>query len=159
MYRIAEVPRLLRSSCLYIGDAAGREKVAKLHPKDFSASDLKLALNLRIPFSTEASLLSHSHKATQPIIPNPPNDGVLLASAGAAQAYDAALFKPSTASESSTQQELVVLVAPAACGKSTLSGLFVKNGYARINQDTLGSFENCKKEAMKCLSKGTSTHK
>eukprot|EP00597_Dinobryon_sp_UTEXLB2267_P002567 CAMPEP_0170063042 /NCGR_PEP_ID=MMETSP0019_2-20121128/4059_1 /TAXON_ID=98059 /ORGANISM="Dinobryon sp., Strain UTEXLB2267" /LENGTH=482 /DNA_ID=CAMNT_0010269375 /DNA_START=56 /DNA_END=1504 /DNA_ORIENTATION=- len=149
----SEVPHLRRSSCLYIGDAAGREKIQNLQTKDFSDSDLKLALNLRIPFATETCLLSHVNKS-QPPIPNPPKEGVLLASAGAAQCYDAALFKSPATDSSSSQQELVVLVAPAACGKSTLSGLFVANGYARINQDTLGSFDNCKKEAIKCLSKG-----
>lgn len=47
-------------------------------------------------------------------------------------------------------------MAPAACGKSTLSAKFVENGYVRVNQDTLGSFDACKKSATKYLSKGIS---
>ena len=58
--------------------------------------------------------------------------------------------------------ELVLLVAPAACGKSTLCERLVQEGsggsrgrlMVRINQDTLGSFDACKAQAIKLLQKG-----
>ena len=58
--------------------------------------------------------------------------------------------------------ELVLLVAPAACGKSTLCERLVQREtgesggrlMVRINQDTLGSFDACKAQAIKLLQKG-----
>jgi bifunctional polynucleotide phosphatase/kinase len=51
--------------------------------------------------------------------------------------------------------EIVLLMAPPASGKSTLSREFVsKHGYTRINQDELGSLVSCAKAAKVALSKG-----
>ncbi len=53
--------------------------------------------------------------------------------------------------------EIVLLVAPPACGKSTLArSLFVNRlGYVRINRDTLGNMEKCIQQARLALTGGS----
>ena len=41
----------MSEACLYVGDAAGRPKEGP-RKKDFSAGDLKLAINVGVPFQT-----------------------------------------------------------------------------------------------------------
>ena len=137
--------------CRYVGDAAGRAKQGKT-PKDFSDSDLKLALNLDISFSTPESFFLQSKSPSHCSPPIPPLDGVILSQQGGDSAVeeDQTVFQ-----KASPGPEMVLLVAPAACGKSTLSEKFASiGGFVRINQDTLGSFEACRNQAIKLLQKG-----
>jgi bifunctional polynucleotide phosphatase/kinase len=65
--------------------------------------------------------------------------------------YDPVIF------ESASSPEVVLLMAPPASGKSTLSREFVtKHGCTRINQDELKSLASCAKAAKTALSKGES---
>jgi hypothetical protein len=59
----------------------------------------------------------------------------------------------STASSeiSRVSPEIVLIAAPPACGKSTLSKKFQVGGYMRINQDTLGSIDKCLAAAQRAL--------
>lgn len=50
--------------------------------------------------------------------------------------------------------EIVLIIAPAACGKSTLSRRFDSALYSRVNQDTLHTMEKCISYATDQLSKG-----
>lgn len=69
-----------------------------------------------------------------------------------AGAWDPMLFRPLEEGK----QEMVLLVAPPACGKSTMARKFVELGYVRINQDSLGSLPKCVTEAKNALRKGLS---
>ena len=60
-----------RSLCRYVGDAAGRSKDGTF-PKDFSDTDIKLALNLGIEFSTPESFFLQSKSALHCRPPVPP---------------------------------------------------------------------------------------
>ncbi|CAN0445719.1 unnamed protein product, partial [Laminaria digitata] len=55
--------QVVKEACLYVGDAAGRPKQGT-YKKDFSAGDLKLALNAGIPFQTPEQFFLRS---TQPL--------------------------------------------------------------------------------------------
>mmetsp|Transcript_8974 Transcript_8974/g.11896 ORF Transcript_8974/g.11896 Transcript_8974/m.11896 type:complete len:509 (-) Transcript_8974:211-1737(-) len=132
--------------CVYVGDAAGRPK-DKTRKKDFSAGDLKYALNLGIDFKTpEAFFLGSKqsiHNAGSTYIKdmNPASLRELAVSAPMNMEHDG--------------QELVVLCAPPAAGKSTLC----KNGfpeYERVNRDTLKTMQKCKKVAEEHLESGRS---
>lgn len=48
--------------------------------------------------------------------------------------------------------EVVLLVGPPATGKSTLALQFERQGYVRVNRDTLGSLEKCIHTARAALS-------
>lgn len=50
--------------------------------------------------------------------------------------------------------EIVLIISPAACGKSTLSRRFDSALYSRVNQDTLHTMEKCITYANDQLSKG-----
>ena len=51
-------------------------------------------------------------------------------------------------------QEIVLIVAPPACGKTTLSKKFDENIYYRINQDTLRTIDKCILKAKEELKTG-----
>ena len=51
-------------------------------------------------------------------------------------------------------QEIVIIVAPPACGKTTLSKKFDENIYYRINQDTLRTIDKCILKAKEELKTG-----
>ena len=63
-------------------------------------------------------------------------------------------FPPSLFDPPADTLEIVIIIAPAACGKSTLSRRFDRNLYTRINQDTLHTIEKCLSHATDQLSKG-----
>ncbi|CAM9862445.1 unnamed protein product, partial [Sphacelaria rigidula] len=149
------------SECLYVGDAAGRPKQGT-YKKDFSAGDLKLALNASIPFQTpeqffmQSSQSLHKDRSLAELGFNPvvfakndpaeqlenlslPNGGV--GGGGAAGGVGAL--------------ELVVLVGPPASGKSTLCKTRLPS-HVRVNQDELSSLAKCKKAATAALKEGKS---
>ena len=72
-------------------------------------------------------------------------------------APDPAIFRIAHGSSTSAKkQDVVLLVAPPACGKSTLAQKFVANGYVRINQDTLKTIDKCIAAGRKSLQQGSS---
>eukprot|EP00752_Nemacystus_decipiens_P002205 g2097.t1 len=137
-----------KEACLYVGDAAGRPKQGT-YKKDFSAGDLKLALNAGIPFQTPEQFFMGS---TQPLHKNRS-----LAVLG----FDPSSLvgKTPAAVETLTRDggglEVVVLVGPPAGGKSTLCKDRLP-GYARVNQDELKTLNKCRQVATARLKDGMS---
>lgn len=66
------------------------------------------------------------------------------------QDYPADLFTPPSGS-----LEMVLLIAPAACGKSTITRRFDSSVYSRVNQDSLRTVDKCIAAAEQELGKGT----
>lgn len=58
---------------------------------------------------------------------------------------------PSEQPASFGSPEILLLAAPPACGKSTLSRRYEAAGYLRVNQDTLGSVDKCLAAARQAL--------
>lgn len=54
------------------------------------------------------------------------------------------------------EQEVVLLVAPPASGKTTLSTRFQELGYVRVNQDESGSLKTCIQQGKDALAQGKS---
>ncbi|CAN0423965.1 unnamed protein product, partial [Pylaiella littoralis] len=137
-----------KEACLYVGDAAGRPKQGT-YKKDFSAGDLKLALNAGIPFQTPEQFFMRS---TQPLHTNRS-----LAVLG----FDPYTLVGDTpkASEALSRDgsglEVVVLVGPPGGGKSTLCTDRLPR-HARVNQDEMKTLEKCKRAAQDFLKDGTS---
>jgi len=52
------------------------------------------------------------------------------------------------------RREIVLLVAPQATGKTTLTRRFTEQGYVRVNQDTLKTVDKCLGVAKEALLKG-----
>eukprot|EP00904_Undaria_pinnatifida_P003137 jgi/Undpi1/12824/HiC_scaffold_7.g02491.m1 len=149
---------VVKEACLYVGDAAGRPKQGT-YKKDFSAGDLKLALNAGIPFQTPEQFFLRS---TQPLHKNRS-----LALLG----FDPSTLRSGSSSSSSPDAldslencfvggggggerggaggglELVVLVGPPAGGKSKLCEDRL-GGYVRVNQDELSSLSRCQRVAI-----------
>jgi predicted kinase len=59
-------------------------------------------------------------------------------------------------SKTSTEQWLVIFCGFPGCGKSTTSTALEKQGFVRINQDDLGTADECKKLLEKSLKHGRS---
>lgn len=141
---------------LFVGDAAGRPAVGT-KKKDFSDSDLKLALNLNAGFNTpEEFFLSASPRSSHVCL-----TGTTLGSSAVASSQSAwearleSVLKPCTETASSSDSsavEIILLVGPPASGKSTISRLLERRlGYVRINRDKLGTVEKCLKAARQVL--------
>lgn len=131
----------------YIGDAAGREKGWKLgRKKDFACSDRKFAKNCGIKFLTPEEFFLQEAPTTKYVV-----DGF------DPQAYLTKHNSHNNESESQTQsllstdkQEMVILVGPPSCGKSTFSRRFFPN-YIRINRDEIGTMAKCIKATKDAL--------
>eukprot|EP01041_Mallomonas_annulata_P009924 gene9924-20637_t len=149
--------------CIYVGDAAGRPKQGT-KSKDFSATDLKFALNLGIEFKTPEQFFL---KSTQRL-----DCDRALADLGFrfSQLTDAAVASTSTETETaavshspsdelfselSGSPEIVLLIGPPASGKSTLARTRFVNHF-RINQDQLKTRNRCLDVAMEKLLEGKS---
>lgn len=64
-------------------------------------------------------------------------------------AYPPNLFTPPSRS-----LEIVLLIAPAACGKSTITRRFDSSVYSRVNQDSLRTLDRCIATATQEIKKG-----
>lgn len=141
---------------IYVGDAAGRPARGK-RKKDFAASDLLFAMNVGCALRTPESFFMGSSDDL---------DNAFDAS-GHLRLIDLAPPPPSPAESSRGLRgsellsdlgggvpELVVLVAPAASGKSSLARRMP--GHRRVNQDGLGSRRACLETAREALRSGRS---
>lgn len=155
----------------YVGDAAGRAKGwAKGKPRDHSCSDRKFAANARLgAFHTpEEYFLGQAPApfdwANGKGTPTPARLLAAAAKAAARSAFRAAAdehgFRPFGGGKGGLVRagggaELVVFCGPPASGKSTLcERLFVRAGYERVNQDTLGTLARCMRVAREALGAG-----
>lgn len=114
----------------YCADAAGRKV-----PKDFTDSDLKFALNLKLKFFTPDQLFLDKKEKIEVTGFNP-NDVKEIGD----------IIKEKNAKIKSDKQEIIVFCGSAGSGKST----FWNNNYSdysRVNQDTLKTKEKCLKVA------------
>ena len=140
---------------LYVGDAAGRKKecFSKTEPKrskDFACSDRKFAYNIGIDFKTpEEYFLDHEQC-----------DGSSWEWGG----FDPSsyilennnfTFDLSEKNPLKSSQEIVIVVGPPSCGKSTFCSNYFPN-HTRINMDTLKTKAKCLKMAKEALQKGQS---
>lgn len=117
------------NNCLYVGDAAGRDK-NKYHKKDFADTDYKFALNIGINFKTPEEYFN---------IDNAKEIFNL-------NYFDFNLLNkiPNSKIKLSNDKELIIFVGFPGCGKST----FYKNNcnnYVHINQDELKTKAKCLK--------------
>jgi len=142
---------------LYVGDAAGRP-ASGTRSKDFSDTDLKLAINLGIEFQTPEKFFLNSTQSihTSISISNAFPSMRLSDWANNESAVSWELMLQEMAS-STNHKEIILLVAPPACGKSTLARAFASQyGYFRINQDELGTIQKCMQVAKENILLGKS---
>lgn len=135
-------PNFNRSESIFVGDAAGRESSSSTK-KDFSDSDLKLALNLNVKFQTPEQFFSHMQNQK---IPTPID--MRLSSMRSGDPIILDIFS----CDKCGSQEIVLLVGVAASGKSTLARRFDPTQYSIVNQDKLKTIENCIKKAKEIIS-------
>ncbi|KAL9108652.1 MAG: hypothetical protein Q9227_006598 [Pyrenula ochraceoflavens] len=133
------------SESVFVGDAAGREKIDG-RAKDHSSCDRDLAANVRINFKTpeEFFLYKPSEPFTRAFEPSQhltPTDALT----------------PSPVFEKRNELGLVIFCGSPGAGKSTFYWDHLqKLGYERVNQDILKSRDKCLKVAEKLLQEGTS---
>lgn len=96
---------------LYVGDAAGRPKDGT-RPKDFSDSDLKFALNLGVAFQTPETFFLGSRSRLHTQLQA---QGVLLVDSTGSTSHSHS--NVGDVISTGQQIEIVLLVAPPACGK------------------------------------------
>jgi bifunctional polynucleotide phosphatase/kinase len=122
---------------LFVGDAAGRPAQEGRRKKDFSDSDYKLALNAGVDFKTpEVFFLSSKESIHSDLSPQRSKMFEITALFGTPEP-EASIFENSNTPE----PEIVLLVAPAAAGKSTLARRFID--HVRVNQDELKTRTKC----------------
>lgn len=150
------------SNCLYVGDAAGRTKECFANSdskrgKDFACSDRKFAFNIGIKFKTPEEYFLEEEVCSKTMWKwdgfDPQNYYDRHKTERITQ-LDQILDK-STGDASGELQEIVVLVGPPSCGKSTFCAEYFPN-HVRINMDTLKTKAKCLKSAKEALQKGKS---
>jgi bifunctional polynucleotide phosphatase/kinase len=126
----------------YVGDAAGR-------PDDFSDSDLKFALNvgqergLPLKFYEDIRMVDKIYTKPKHPLDDVSNFDPLKRTALSG-------FRPSK------EQELVILVGPPACGKSTLAAKYAHEGHTVVCQDDLKTKPKVLSTMKKALKEGRS---
>ena len=129
------------SKCKFVGDAAGRPAGVNKKKKDFADTDYKLALNIGIAFATPEQVFLDSNNPLHCDLPIPSFD---IKSYFDKEEPDPCLF-----TELCGSPEIVLLVAPAASGKSTLTRKFAH--HVRCNSDDLGGIDKCMIAAKEAL--------
>jgi bifunctional polynucleotide phosphatase/kinase len=133
----------------FVGDAAGRPATSG-RKKDFADSDYKFAINSGVRFHTPEAFFYNSTDPLHVLLPSPErrDDKKIFMLASTRDVEGAALAQDEDALSAALTPhglgpEILLLVAPAACGKSSLAKRFCREGYERVNQDTLGSIQKC----------------
>jgi bifunctional polynucleotide phosphatase/kinase len=124
-----------RATCVYVGDAAGRE-VNWSHgkKKDFSRSDRLFALNIGVEFHTPEEYFLNQRKAPFKMPEFDPRSLKI----------DCPLHEPAQSTLVSSSCELILTVGCPASGKSYFTKQnLVPEGYVHINRDALGSWQKC----------------
>lgn len=130
-----------KSKSFYCGDAAGRDRNIN-SAKDFSDSDYKFALNVKISFYTPDELLSQSKRETRKKNISYPANIANIEHKNYPQ------FSPS-------EREVIINSGYPGSGKSYYTNKYiVPHGYKYINQDKLHTFDKCLKELKKALISG-----
>jgi len=142
------------SHSFFVGDAAGRLAAwdgNNKTKKDFSASDRKFAKNVGIQFFTpEEVFLSQAPTSSWEY--GTPDPALYLENVPSTVLSEGTII-----SSGSETQEMVIFVGFPACGKSSFyERHFCGLGYARVNQDTLGTRPKCIKYARECIERGES---
>eukprot|EP00921_Rhytidocystis_pertsovi_P026617 GHVQ01042937.1.p1 GENE.GHVQ01042937.1~~GHVQ01042937.1.p1 ORF type:complete len:669 (+),score=113.12 GHVQ01042937.1:200-2206(+) len=133
---------------LFVGDAACRPAEGK-RKKDFGGGDLKFALNLGLSFQTpDKFFLGRSDASVPKSFDFDPRD----LGKGNSLSARRLLVRPAGAV---LGQEVVILVGPPGCGKSTLAETEFAD-YTRVNQDTLKTREKCLSVLKASLAEGRS---
>uniref|UniRef100_A0A665V9Q4 PNK FHA domain-containing protein n=1 Tax=Echeneis naucrates TaxID=173247 RepID=A0A665V9Q4_ECHNA len=130
-------------------DAAGRPEngAPGKKKKDFSCSDRLFALNIGLQFHTPEEYFLGWKSAPYAL---PEFDPRKLDST-------VRLYDPPSASLTSSETEVIVAVGFPASGKSTFFQThIISKGYAYINRDTLGSWQNCVSACERALKEGRS---
>ncbi|XP_072249061.1 bifunctional polynucleotide phosphatase/kinase [Leuresthes tenuis] len=138
-----------KTQSFYVGDAAGRPEnwAPGKKKKDFSCSDRLFALNIGLQFHTPEEYFLGWKSAPYSL---PEFDPRKLATT-------ARLYDPPSASLTSLKTEVIVAVGYPASGKSTFFHThIIPNGYAYVNRDTLGSWQNCVSACERALREGRS---
>uniref|UniRef100_A0A665V8G1 PNK FHA domain-containing protein n=1 Tax=Echeneis naucrates TaxID=173247 RepID=A0A665V8G1_ECHNA len=138
-----------KTQCFYVGDAAGRPEngAPGKKKKDFSCSDRLFALNIGLQFHTPEEYFLGWKSAPYAL---PEFDPRKLDST-------VRLYDPPSASLTSSETEVIVAVGFPASGKSTFFQThIISKGYAYINRDTLGSWQNCVSACERALKEGRS---
>jgi len=139
-------------NCIYVGDAAGREKRKDKfdRPRDFSCSDRKYAKNIGIRFATPEAFFYGEKEA--PFVWRSLNPAEWLK-----EAVKRPLYPGKTPTFPAPQQELIIMVGFPASGKTTFAKKHLeKHGYVWINRDTLSTVSKCKKALTDALKSGKS---
>ncbi|XP_019748240.1 bifunctional polynucleotide phosphatase/kinase [Hippocampus comes] len=138
-----------KTQSFYVGDAAGRPEnwAPGKKKKDFSCSDRLFSLNLSLQFHTPEEYFLGWKSAPYSL---PQFDPRKLDSS-------IRLYDPPSASLTSSTTEVIVAVGFPASGKSTFFHThIIPKGYAYINRDTLGSWQNCVAACKRALQEGRS---
>jgi bifunctional polynucleotide phosphatase/kinase len=116
----------------YVGDAAGR-----IDPKDFSCSDRKFALNLKLNFYTPEEFFQNESKTSNFIIDGfNPREYKL-------KPYQKLSFEKE-------EKEMIIMVGCPGSGKSKFVKKYYKD-YDYINQDNLKTKTKCLKETLNSI--------
>lgn len=123
--------------------------------RDHSAGDMCFAANAGLPFHTAEAFFggSRAPRDTAPFAPWAASGVFLPARALPRRAVAGGGGPPLPPLYTAGEREVVVLVAPPACGKSTLAVSRLPR-HTRVNQDTLGTRPRCVAAAEAALATG-----
>lgn len=131
----------ISNKSFYCGDAAGRiargdlNKDAKNKP-DFSDTDRKFSLNIKLQFKTPETFFL-GQESTSKYILKGLNPTEYLKKLNVTVPDTETKFIP-------RDRELIIMVGPPGSGKSSFVKKYIKpHGYVRINQDKFGSKSKC----------------
>lgn len=150
-------PNAIQSDSHYVGDAAGRPAGGG-RKKDFADSDYKLALNLGVSFFTPEHFFLGNLSPHHCDLPTP-KPFAKLSTCGTQLSPEAVerIMRPEEVVGPESAKEIVLIVAPAGAGKSTLARMIQERSrpqdeYVIVNQDTLQTRPRCLAAARSAMS-------